>query len=235
MVFQSLLAKIKRHPLSLSNLQTEGSIDITENVRIPFMPDQSTTPRSVSLLLSQNGEAYMVSWNVGRKAFSKTFKNEGEARKFYHELHLKLIEEAKAEAAQIRARLEQQYNESWKGARSLLSHKGFRVRVYFSENQQPVKINTVLGLVQGLCPFCGTLQVFDAKEALQRFLENLNNVLESSEGFMPSHSGLIVERGIAVRSRCPKCRAYPELDFEAQACKGLLKKLKQKGGENEID
>ncbi|MEM2385494.1 MAG: hypothetical protein QXO67_00785 [Candidatus Bathyarchaeia archaeon] len=227
------MTKIRRHELSLSNLEVVGSTDVCEHVHVPFMPDHSTTPRTINLRKSKDGKVYAVVWNVGSQAYSKVFKSEEEARQFYREAHLRLIEDARAEAAEIRARLQQQYNESWLGSQKTLYHKGFRVRVIFSENQQPVKINTELGLVEGECPFCKTLQVFDAKESLQRFLENLDNFLEG-EGVMPSHSGRIVERGISVRSRCPECFSYPELDFEAQAGKGLLKRLKQKRGESKI-
>jgi len=235
MSLRSFLAKIKRQEPNLSNLKVVGGpVDITERIYVRFMPDQSTTPRNIELRSSEDSRVYAVIWHVDKEAHSKIFKNEPEAHKFYDEIRTELHENARAEAALIKTQLQQQYNESWKDAKNVYFHKGFRVRIGFSETEELAKINPqFLGLIRGPCPYCKVVEDFDARENFQRFLENLDSILESSEGVMPSHGGLFSEVGLPVRSSCPNCLSYPNVFFTAQANKGLLKKLRQRGGGEE--
>jgi len=233
MSLRSLLSKIRKQEPSLPNLKVVGGpVDIIERVKVAFMPDQSTTPRSIELRKSEDGRVYAVVSLIGNEAFSKVFKNEAEARQFYDEVRLQLLENARIEAGLIKAKLQQQFNESWVDAKTVYFHKGFKVQIYFSYNEEKAKINRhLLGLIQGLCPHCHTVQVFDAEESLKRFLESLDSVLESSEALMPTHHGCFSELSLPTRSRCPNCLSFPNVSFRAQANKGLLKKLKEKGGE----
>jgi hypothetical protein len=195
------------------------------------MPDQSTTPRSIELRKSEDNKVFAVVWYVGKQSFSEIFKEE--PKTFYDNKMRELHEAAQQEAALIKFRLQQQYDQSWKGAGTIYFYKGFRVRIGFSETEQPVKINPqFLGLIRGQCPYCKVLEDFDAREDFQRFLKGLDDVLDSGERLMPSHGGQFGEVGLPVRSRCQNCLSYPNVFFTAQANKGLLRKLTLKGGES---
>jgi hypothetical protein len=234
MSLRSFLAKIRKQDPSLPNLKVVGGpVDIQEKVKLPFMPDQSTTPRNIELRKNEEGTVFAVVWYIGKQSSSEIFKEELQAKAFYDNKMRLLHEAAQQEAALIKFRLQQQYSESWKGAKTVYFHKGFKVRIGFSETEQPVKINPqFLGLIRGECPYCKVVQDFDARENFQRFLKSLDDVLDSDERLMPSHGGMFGEVGLPVRSRCPNCLSFPNVFFKAQANKGLLRKLTLKGGES---
>jgi len=198
-----------------------GPVSMDEKVSVPFLPDQSTTLRSIELRCSDAG-VFVVVWRGGKETFSVPFKQESDAKGVYHVKMRELREATQREAASIKARLQQQFDESWKDAKSVYFYKGFRVRVAFSQNEEHVRINrNFLGLIQGSCPYCGDLQTFDAKEPLKSFLKTLDSSLE--EGFMPSHSGAFSEPSVCARNRCPTCLSYPNVSFEAHVNGACLK------------
>jgi len=232
MSLKSFLAKIRRQEPSLPNLKIVGGpLDIIERVQVAFMPDAQTTPRSIDLRKSEDGRVHAVVWNIGKGVYSQVFKDEAEAKKFYDETRLQLMEQARAEAARVKDDLEREFAESWKDAKTVYFHRDFKVRVLFSESEKAARINRrLLGLIKGECPFCGTVQVFDARESLKRFLEGLDRLLESSECLMPSHRGQFSEVGMPVHSRCLNCLSYPNIALYAQTNKPLLKQLKTREG-----
>jgi hypothetical protein len=215
--------RIRHHLLPLRLVG--GPVSLDENVSIPFMPDQNTTPRSIELRVSDT-DVFVVVWRVGKETFSMPFKRESDAKGFYHLKMGELREATKQEEAAIKTRLQQQFAESWKGARSVYFYKGFRVRMFFSKSDEHVRINrNFLGLIQGPCPDCGSSETFDAKDPLKSFLNTLDSSLE--EGLMRSHSGVFSEGSVCVCSRCPVCRNYPNVSFKAHLNKGLLARLKK--------
>jgi len=219
-------AQVQSHDL-LALRVVGGPVDIGEKVSIPLLPDQSTTPRSVELRCS-DADVFVVVWRVGKKTFSVPFKQECDAQGFYNVKMKELREATQREAASIKARLQQQFDESWRGAKTVYHYKGFTVHAAFSINDKHVRINsTCPGLIQGPCPHCGSLQTFDAKEPLEHFLQGLDGSLEA--GLMPSATGVFTESSIAVRNRCPVCLNYPNVTFMAQPNKGLLARLKKLG------
>jgi len=219
-------ANVRSHDL-LALRVVGGPVSTNEKVQVPFLPDQNTTPRSIELRCSDAG-VFVVLWRVGKDTYSVALKLESDAQGFYNVKMKALREAALAEAAQIKARLSREFDESWRNAKTVYFHKGFRMQVYFSYSEERAKINRQLqGLIHGSCPFCGTTQVFDVKEPFQKFLQTIDAAL--TEPFMPSHGGQIAELGISTRSRCETCLTYPNVSFTAQANKGLLARLKKLG------
>jgi hypothetical protein len=231
MSFKSFLSQIRKQDASLPNLKVVGGpVLITVRVNVAFMPDAETTPRSIELRRSEDGSVHAVIWKIGKEAFSKIFKDEAKAQKFYDGLRQDLLKEAQEEAAEIKDKLESEFNQSWADAKTVYFHNGFRIQVFFSNNEEKAKINRqLLGLIKGACPYCSIPAVFNVKDAFEKFLQNVNDALE--RGIMGSHNGKIVEVGLPARSRCLNCLEYPNVSFTAQANKDLLEKLKKIGGE----
>jgi hypothetical protein len=230
---KSFLGRLRKHAPDLPSLKVVGGpVSIQERVQVPFMPDQNTTPRNLELRKNEENTVFAVVWYVGKQCFSEIFKEELQAKAFYDMKMRELHEASQQEVALIKFRLQQQYDQSWKDAKTVYFHKGFRVRIGFSETEQPVKINSqFLGLIRGQCPYCKVVEDFDAREPMENFLKSLEDVLDSDERLMPSHGGRFSEVGLSVRSRCQNCLSYPNVFFTAQANKGLLRKLTLKGGE----
>jgi hypothetical protein len=231
MSLKSFLTQLRKRNHGLPNLEVVGGpVPIAERVNVAFMPDAETKPRSIELRRSEDHKVYAVVWAVGKEAFSEIFKEEAKARKFYDGLRQDLHKEAREEAAEIKAKLESEFNQSWADAKTVYFHNGFRIQVYFSANEEKAKINRhLLGLIKGACSYCSMPEVFDVKEAFEKFLQNVDDALEW--GLMHSHNGKIVEVGLPARSRCRSCFGFPNVSFVAQANKDLLRNLQEKGGE----
>jgi hypothetical protein len=234
MSLKSFLGRLRKHSPDLPGLKVVGGpVPIQERVQVPFMPDEASTPRNIELRKNEENTVFAVVWYVGKQSFSEIFKEELQAKAFYDVKMRELREASQQEAALIKFRLQQQYDESWRDAKIVYFYKGFRVHIGFSETEQPVKINPqFLGLIRGECPYCKVIGDFDARQDFQRFLKSLDDVLDSDERLMPSHGGMFGEVGLPVRSRCPNCLSFPNVFFKAQANKGLLRKLTLKGGES---
>jgi len=232
MSLKSFLGRLRKQSPDLPNMGLIGGpTSIQERIQLPLMPDAQTTPRNIELRKSEDNKVFAVVWHVGKQSFNEIFREESQVKLFYDNKMRELHEAAQQEVALIKFRLQEQYDQSWKGAKSVLFYKGFRVHIGFSETEQPVKINPqFLGLIRGECPYCKVVQDFDVREDFQRFLKSLDDVLSSDERLMPSHGGMFSEVGLSVRNPCPECRSYPRVFFKALSNRGLLKQLKTREG-----
>lgn len=222
MVLEKLRRRRKLKVTDLTDWRIHGGpVPMKEVVSIPFMQNEETTPRSI--VWKTSGDSNAIVWKIAGKTDFQVFTDREKAAAFYNEKMRQLRAEMLKEVEEIRARLDQEFTESWKDAKRVYFYRGFKIKAILGE--KPAKINRkFLGLLEGRCPECGELQCFDGRQAFTNFLTDLD-LAKSEEAWATSHQGLFSSSSQPVRSRCPNCRTYPTLELEGQANKSLLREM----------